>query len=186
MIGESFPAVLSAARLGDRAATEVIYRDVSPLVLGYLRANRCDDADDLASEVLVAMIAGLARFDGNERQFRSWLLTIAHRRLIDQHRRRVRRPEVLSAEPDAAGPRQRATPGESVAMEHLRILGVLDAIDDLTPDQRAAVMLRALADLPTAEIARVMGKPESAVKALLRRGVAALRRTLDETEQEVP
>ena len=44
-------------------------------------------------------------------------------------------------------------------------------------------MLRVLADLSVPEIARVLQKPESAVKALLRRGFASLRRTLAAGEQ---
>jgi RNA polymerase sigma-70 factor (ECF subfamily) len=185
VIGESFASDLAAAQRGDRDAIETIYRDVSPLVIGYLRANRCDDADDVAADVLVAVISGLGTFAGTERQFRSWLLTIAHRRMIDQHRRRTRRPEVVLADPESASGRAPTTDGENEAMGRLRARGVLDAIDDLTPDQRAVVMLRALADLPVSDIARVMNKPETAVKALLRRGLASLRRSL-EREQEVP
>ena len=134
--------------------------------------------------MLVAVVAGLAGFHGSERQFRSWTLTITHRRLVDDYRRTTRRPDVLMAEPEFAALGSRTANVENEAMERLRMTGLLELVDRLTPDQRAALMLRALADLPVSEIASVMGKPESAVKALLRRGIASLRRQL-ETEQEV-
>jgi RNA polymerase sigma factor (sigma-70 family) len=178
MIGDSFPAVLVAAQHGDRAALETIYRDVAPLVLGYLRANRADDPENLAGEVMTSLVSGLSAFSGDESHFRSWLLTIAHRRLVDQYRRSARRPEELRADPTEAHLREPFDDNESQAMSRLRVLGVLDAIDELTPDQRSALLLRALADLPTSQIARAMGKPESAVKALLRRGTATLRRQI--------
>jgi RNA polymerase sigma factor (sigma-70 family) len=184
MIGDSFATVLAAAQNGDRSAIETIYRDVAPLVLGYLRANRADDPENLAGEVMASLVGGLGTFRGDETRFRSWLLTIAHRRLIDQYRRSVRRPEELRADPGAAHLREPIDDNESQAMSRLNMLGVLEAIDDLTPDQRAALLLKALADLPTSQIASVMGKPESAVKALLRRGTATLRRRLA-TEQGV-
>ena len=72
---------------------------------------------------------------------------------------------------------------DTEAMARLRSLGIIDAIDALTPDQRAVLLLRALADLPVRDIAEIVGKPESAVKALLRRAVASLARTLDERGQ---
>jgi DNA-directed RNA polymerase specialized sigma24 family protein len=43
-------------------------------------------------------------------------------------------------------------------------------------------MLRVLADLPVADIAEIMGKPQTAVKALLRRAFAALERQLSQQE----
>jgi RNA polymerase sigma-70 factor (ECF subfamily) len=51
----------------------------------------------------------------------------------------------------------------------------------LTDDQRAVLLLRVLADLPVREVAAIVGKPESAVKALQRRAVASVRRRMKDT-----
>jgi RNA polymerase sigma-70 factor, ECF subfamily len=48
----------------------------------------------------------------------------------------------------------------------------------LSPDQRAVVLLRVVADLPVEEVARILGKREGAVKALQHRAMASLRRHL--------
>jgi RNA polymerase sigma factor (sigma-70 family) len=175
-IGPSFPDVLAAARRGDERATARLYRDVAPLVLGYLRANRVRDAEDVAGDVFVSMVRSLARFTGDESQFHSWLLTIAHRRMVDHVRRAQDRPERPAPDdsleaglPPVAGADQAGIGGVETA--HL-----LAAVDALTSDQREVVLLRALADLTVPQIAAVLGKPETAVKALLRRAVARLSR----------
>src|SRR5689334_12377806 len=93
MIGAEFPAVLAAARSGRDDAIERLYRSCAPLVRGYLLSNRVRDADDVTSDVFVSMLNGLSRFEGDERSFRSWLLTIAHHRMVDAIRRSERRPE---------------------------------------------------------------------------------------------
>jgi RNA polymerase sigma factor (sigma-70 family) len=175
-IGEEFALVLAAAKSGHGYAIERLYRSCAPLVRGYLRSNRVHDADDVTSDVFVSMLTALPTFEGDERSFRSWLLTITHRRMVDAVRRHQRRPED-PADPAAGPERAIDLDGEQRALDRLESRGLLDAIDELTPDQRATLMLRVLADLSVPEIARVLQKPESAVKALLRRGFASLRRT---------
>ncbi|MCU0270891.1 MAG: RNA polymerase sigma factor [Acidimicrobiales bacterium] len=176
-IGDDFPAVLAAAQAGDRRSIERIYRDVAPLVTGYVRANGARDPDDVASEVFISMVTALGQFSGEERQFRSWLLTIAHRRLVDSMRRQGRRRE--DPVPDEQLGRAAALgDGEAEALARLRSRGIVDAMADLTDDQRAVLTLRVLADLPVKEVAAILGRPESAVKALLRRAVAAMERRL--------
>jgi RNA polymerase sigma-70 factor (ECF subfamily) len=69
-------------------------------------------------------------------------------------------------------------------MDRLRTSGLLAAIEELTPDQRAVLYLRAVADLSVPDIARALDKPESAVKALLRRASASMSRRLAEAGDE--
>jgi RNA polymerase sigma-70 factor (ECF subfamily) len=174
----SFPAVLEAARAGEQAAFTAIYEGHAPLVLGYLRANGSRDPEDLAQDVFVAVVRSLGSFVGDERAFRSWILTIAHRRLVDEFRRRGRRQTTAIDEIDLRDWAPSPSP-EDVSLTRMQAGGVLSAIDRLTPDQRSVLLLRLLADLTVPEIADIVGKPESAVKALLRRGQAALLRGLD-------
>src|SRR5215831_6321643 len=93
VIGTNFAQTLVSAQDGDHAAIEAIYRDVAPLVVGYLRSVGSHDPEDVASEVFVSMLRGISSFSGDEQHFRSWLLTIAHRRMTDSIRRSGRRPE---------------------------------------------------------------------------------------------
>jgi len=191
VIGNEFPAVLAAAKAGGDEALERLYRSCVPIVRGYLRSNLVRDADDVTSEVFVSMLRRLGTFDGDERSFRSWLLTIAHHRMIDAVRSRQRRSEDPTDPQVAWDHTDELLDTERSALDRLERRGLLAAIDQLTPDQRATLMLRVLADLTVPEIAVVLQKPESALKALLRRGIASLRRTLaaggqDRIEQERP
>lgn len=177
-IGEDFAQVVAAAAAGDRPAIERLYRDTVPLVRGYFAANRARDIDDLTSDVYVSMMGSLPRFEGDEDRFRSWLLTIAHRRLVDSYRRNGRRPEDPAILGEGGTDVIDLTNAESEALSRLQAAGVLAAIDQLTDDQRAVLLLRTLADLPIRDICGVVGKPETAVKALLRRALASLERQL--------
>jgi RNA polymerase sigma-70 factor (sigma-E family) len=58
---------------------------------------------------------------------------------------------------------------------------VLDAVRDLSPRQREALVLRYWADLSEAEVAAAMGLSTGAVKSHTSRGMAALRRSLEPT-----
>jgi RNA polymerase sigma factor (sigma-70 family) len=175
-IGPSFTDVLAAARRGDERATARLYRDVAPLVLGYLRASGVREAEDVAGDVFVSMVRSLARFEGDERRFHSWLLTIAHRRMVDHVRRSQVRPEQPAPADRLEAGLQPVGGADEEGIAGVESAFLLAAVDALTPDQRQVVLLRALADLTVPEIARVVGKPETAVKALLRRAVGRLSR----------
>lgn len=177
---DDFPAVLEAARRGEADALEAVYRDLAPAVTGYLRGHGTSEPDDLVSEVFVAVVRNLGRFEGDEAAFRSWVFTIAHRRLIDEHRRRARRPEDATdpAELHAAGV---VAPGaDQDALARLDGAHLLGLLDRLTSEQRSVLLLRVVADLPVDEVARVMGKRPGAVKTLQRRALARLRALLAE------
>ncbi|MGH2682374.1 MAG: RNA polymerase sigma factor [Actinomycetota bacterium] len=177
MIGEAFDAEFASARAGDPAALEALYRDLAPPVLGYLRAQGAGEPEDLASEVFVGVVRDLGRFQGDERSFRSWVFTIVHRRLLDERRRRYRRREeaVDPALLPVLGP---VADAEEEAMRRLGGRPALQALRRLTPDQRAVVLLRVLADLPVAEVARILGKSAGSVKTLQRRALARLAREI--------
>jgi RNA polymerase sigma factor (sigma-70 family) len=171
------PDTLGAARSGDRAAVERVYRELAPAVLGYLRAQGARDPEDLASETFVGMVRGLPRFHGDDEAFRSWLFSIAHRRLLDQRRALARRP--LEVVPPTEVPDQPGGNAEDDAFAAIGAAWARKAVGRLSPDQRDVVLLRILGDLPLEEVARVLGKSVGAVKSLQRRGLLALARHLD-------
>jgi RNA polymerase sigma-70 factor (ECF subfamily) len=172
---EQFDEALTAARAGAEWAWTRIYGEFAPKVVGYLRAHGAADPEDLAGEVFVQVVRGLPRFSGSRREFGAWMFTIAHRRLVDELRRRARRPvETASADLIA----QVAGVGGDVAEEAEAALGdaaVRAAVAALPPDQRAVVLLRIIGDLTIDEIAKAVGKRPGAVKALQRRGLRRLQ-----------
>ena len=173
---ESFSHLLAAARAGDEGAWDEIFEGLAPIVLGYLRANGAPDAEDVLGETFLQVARDISRFEGEEAGFRSWVFTIAHHRLIDARRRSARRPVELS--PDPPEPRARADDAAEEALARIgteRVERILAALSD---DQRAVLLLRFVADMSIDDVAKAVGKRPGAVKALQRRGLAAVKRLL--------
>lgn len=175
--GESFELVLDAAQLGAGWARTRLYETLAGAVAGYLRTQRVRDSDDVTSDVFLAVFARLDGFSGTEAQFRSWVFTIAHHKVIDDRRRRSRRPdpEPLDDREPSAGATACA---EDEALANLGSERARALLGGLTPDQRDVITLRVLADLSLEQVALTLGKRTGAVKALQRRGLDALRREL--------
>lgn len=175
---DAFDDVLDAARAGGEWAWRALYDDLAPTVLGYLRGRGAADPDDLTGEVFLQIVRDLGRFDGDERAWRSWVFTIAHHRLLDDRRRRGRRPEVLAATAELDRPVEGEV--EERALEAVTTDEVRRLIEGLSPDQADVLLLRMLAGLTIEEVARAVGKRVGAVKALQRRGLRAIRQSLGE------
>jgi RNA polymerase sigma factor (sigma-70 family) len=178
MAPERFQALLEAARQGDEAAWAEIYGELSPAVLGYLRGSGAPEPDDTLSEVFLEVARDVGKFDGDERRFRAWVFTIAHHRLIDARRRTRRRP----VEPVADPPEPVTAPVSDAADEALARIGAEEVqrlLGELSPDQRAVLLLRVVGDLSVRETAAALGKRPGAVKQLQRRGLASLSRALE-------
>jgi RNA polymerase sigma-70 factor (ECF subfamily) len=176
MLGDNFQGTLEAARAGAESAWTSIYRDLAPAVLGYLRARGAHEPEDLTGEVFLQVVRDLHRFEGEEREFRAWVFVVAHHRLLDEGRHRSRKP--LDLEPDGPAAATEPDDVETQVIESTSAGGVQRIIDRLPPDQRDVLLLRVLGDLTVEQVARVVGKSPGAVKALQRRGLAAIKRTL--------
>ena len=85
------PDLPTAPDAPGRGVEDVFRRYAAP-VHNYLRAAGASDSEDLLSDVFVDVMRGLDRFRGDEDALRRWVFTIAHHRLVDEHRRRARRP----------------------------------------------------------------------------------------------
>jgi RNA polymerase sigma-70 factor (ECF subfamily) len=178
MIGPSFPAVLAAAQGGDEQAFAVLWRDLQPAVLRYLRVAAPVAAEDLAADTWISVIRGLARFRGDEENFRTWVFTAARHRAMDWHRQAVRRPvaslpvELLDA---------RAAPDDPAAavLEAQSTQAALALLAELPTDQAEVVALRVLGGLGVAEVAQIVGKRPGAVRVLAHRGLRRLARRLE-------
>jgi RNA polymerase sigma factor (sigma-70 family) len=174
----AFAAVLADARTGAEPAWNSLYRAFSPAVLGYLRGLGSAEAEDLTGEVFLQVVRDLHRFRGDRAAFKAWVLRIAHHRFIDDRRRIGRRPlELVPSPPERDGT---VSSAETEALALLGAERVHELLAALSPDQRAVLLLRVVGDLTVAEISRVIGKRAGAVKALQRRGLAALGRRLAE------
>jgi RNA polymerase sigma factor (sigma-70 family) len=174
-----FTSLLAAAREGSEAAWQELYDGLAPVVLGYLRANAAPDPEDVLSEAFLQVARDVARFEGDEGGFRSWVFTIAHHRLIDARRHSSRRPIELS--PDPPEPRDFADDAADEALAKIGMDEVMRVLAALSPEQRSVLLLRVIGDMSLEDVAKAVGKRTGAVKALQRRGLAAVKRELGRT-----
>ena len=177
-IGEHFEQILAAAQTGAGWAAERLWTSLAPAVAGYLRVQGADEPDDLTSEVFLGVFRSLPSFSGTEEQFRSWVFTIAHRRLVDERRRAARRP-LLSGLDTAKGDGSVGHSAEHEAVQRLGSEQVRRLCERLVPDQRDVLLLRLVGGLTVDEVAAALGKSSGAVKALQRRALGALRKIVD-------
>ncbi len=160
-----------------RALIERYQAPVFALLHRMLGPGRAPRVEDLAQETFLAVFQALGRFSPlGDARLSTWILTIASRRAIDELRRRGPEPAPLE---DAA-----AIPGPGRADEGVRrrqiAAAIQRAIADLSPEQRAAFLLREYHQLDYAEIARAVGADIGTIKSRLSRARAALRAALAE------
>lgn len=173
-IGSEFADVLEAAKAGGDWAWERLFESVAAQVRGYLAAQGAADPDNLTGEVLLGLVTGVATFEGDEPQFRSWVFLMAHHRLVDERRRDHRRLDVASRVPRS----------ESEAGADADVVGRLgdsewaERLAMLSDDQRNVVLLRVVAGLSAEETARTLGKRPGTVRVLQHRALAKLRECL--------
>ena len=153
---------------------EEIVSTHGPTVLRVCRAVLGpDDAEDAWSETFLAALRAYStlRPDSN---VEAWLVTIAHRKAIDQTRDRARRPITVDQLPD------RPTPSE---VDHWD--GDLwAAVHALPFKQRVVVAYHYLAGLPYAEVAAIAGGSPDAARRAAADGIATLRKTYREGDRQ--
>ena len=170
-------ALAAAANSGDRGALEVLLARHFDRVHAICRrvTGHPEDALDATQEALIALTRGLHRYDGRA-LFTTWLYRVATNAALDELRRRKRRPEPAEVDED----RSLGGPAGTVESAVAARLDVDAALATLTPEFRAAVVLRDLCDLDYSEIAEVLDVPIGTVRSRIARGRAAIADQLRE------
>lgn len=177
---EEFQATLDAAQAGAEWAWAHLYSELAGTVTGYLRSRGATDAEDLTSETFLQVARNIKSFEGNYESFRSWVFVIAHRRLLDSRRASGRQPKTVSDDsPLAVVADSHHVDDEALSRISTQKMEALFA--GLTEDQRDVLALRVIADLSVEQTAQTLGKGIGAVKALQRRALASLKRSLSDT-----
>jgi RNA polymerase sigma-70 factor, ECF subfamily len=154
-----------------------------------------NDAEDLTQEVFLKLYKNLASFDTQKGSFQTWITTLARNLLVDHFRRTRldRASDSLDASFD--GEEDGPTMGDRLAdprpsQEH-HVAGlelkvrVQNALKQLSPELREAVILRDLEDMDYKEISQVLRIPEGTVKSRISRGRGELARLLQRIERQV-
>ncbi|MDQ2751373.1 MAG: sigma-70 family RNA polymerase sigma factor [Actinomycetota bacterium] len=169
---------VSAAQAGDTAALRTIYRELAPLVVGYLTAKGVADPEAVTSDVFVAVLQRLDTITGGAAGLRTFVMSVAHARLVDETRRRQRQPGSTTYLPET-DPRLTDS-AEQAALSEMDRLRLVAMLRRLPESQREVLLLRVIADLPIDDVAQIVGRSAGAVKQLQRRGLLSLRQMLEE------
>jgi RNA polymerase sigma factor (sigma-70 family) len=124
------------------------------------------DGDDVFQETVVAALRAYPKLRHAD-NLKGWLLTIAHHKALDHHRARARRA-IPAEDLEPAGPVNGAGPD-------VRDDALWEAVHELPPKMRGAVLLRFVGDLSHREIATALGSSEDAARRSLADGLAKLR-----------
>lgn len=178
MLGQAFDDVLMAAQAGAGWAFTRLYEDLAGVVTGYLRQQGAREPDDVASETFLHVFRGIGTFEGDEEDFRSWVFTIAHRRLVDERRTASRRPTTTSIDEAGPTPDHGAEGADQRVIEEQEWEQLERHLAVLTSLQRDVVLLRVVSGLTVTETAAVVERSEDAVRQLQHRGLRALEERL--------
>ena len=133
------------------------------------------EAEDVVQDVFVRVLEHRGSLAG-VRDMRVWLVRIAWNLAID--RRRRKRPEQMD-EIFARSLVASSVPADKALDEAQRMNAVLRELERLPKAERHVLLLSSLEELGTAEIAKVLGRSESGVRALLFRARTRLRERLE-------
>lgn len=185
-------AVVDAVLAGDRQAFRVLVEREGPAVVAACARVLGDraEAEDIAQEAFVIAYRSLATWRA-EGAFGAWLSRIAMRLAVRRlaQRRQVTWLDPLAAEADPAGTDRYRSVSRSDAVDPAHTLlrserdaALRGAVAALDEPYREVVALRFFAERSLAEIAEATDRPLGTVKTHLHRGLARLRRALEEGE----
>jgi RNA polymerase sigma-70 factor (ECF subfamily) len=182
---------------GDAQAWEQLARTQHRKIYGicYRFTGSQSDAEDLTQEVFLKMYRNLASFDPSKGGFTTWLATLTRNLLVDNYRRsRLERAsdsldESFDGEEDGPTKADRLADGGKTQEQHVAGLElkaqIQEALKQVSPDLREAVILRDLEDMDYKDIAEILGVPQGTVKSRISRGRSELARLLKRIEGQV-
>jgi RNA polymerase sigma-70 factor (ECF subfamily) len=161
----------------------------------YRFTGSASDAEDLTQDVFLKLYRNLASFDTHKGSFQTWITTLARNLLVDHFRRtRLERATdsldaSLSGEEDGATMADRLAdprPSQESHASGLELKArIQQALTQLSPELREAVVFRDLEEMDYKEIAQVLRIPEGTVKSRISRGRGELARLLQRIEGQV-
>jgi RNA polymerase sigma-70 factor (ECF subfamily) len=166
--------LVSAARQDTEAAAR-LYDKYYSEILGYIYHCTLDGtvAEDLTSNVFLAVFRHLERYNWRQIPFRAWLFRVATNE-VRMHWRRTKHVKIISLQPDNdIQVAEQSVSDSMVAAEEYRLLH--KALLELKVKYRTVIILRYFEDKAIAEICEITSRKEGTVKAQLHRGLAKLQ-----------
>ncbi len=168
--------LIQRARQFDQEAFAQLYDRHFDRIYRYvaLRIGNQMEAEDVTQQVFLKALRSISSYQWRDIPFSAWLYRIAHNQVVDYLRRKTRQPSMPLDERITVSD---SNP-EKIAEHKLDVEQLMLATRQLTPAQQEVISLRFASELPIAQVAKIMGKSETAVKALQHSAIVALRKLL--------
>jgi RNA polymerase sigma-70 factor, ECF subfamily len=166
---------IEAAQSGDLEALGALYDTHINQVYRYAlaRLGNVHDAEDVAEEIFIKMLAGLPSYQWRKVPFAAWLMRISRNEVVSFARRNGKRAHDGEL-PEELIDKRNADPAETtektLALEDLR-----KAVALLPEAQREVIILRFASGLSVADTAKALAKNENNVKVLQHKGMQRLQ-----------
>ena len=169
-------SLVRRAQQRDQQAFAQLYEEHFDKIYRYvaLRIGDRAEAEDITQQVFLKALQSIASFRWKGIPFSAWLFRIAHNQVIDYQRKRTKQATVPIDESVVSS----SNDPQLLVEQKLNIEQLLSAAKRLTEVQREVISLRFAGELPIAQVAKIMGKSEGAVKALQHSAIVALRKVL--------
>ena len=171
-------SLVRRAQQQDQEAFAELYEAYFDKIYRYivLKIGDRTEAEDMTQQVFLKSLKSLPTYKQRDVPFSSWLYRIAHNQVVDHFRKTSRQQSIELT--DAITPDDPHENPQHQTELKADIVHLVKATRQLTKTQQEVIALRFSSDLPVAEVARLMGKSEGAVKALQHSAVVALRKIM--------
>lgn len=170
--------LIKKAQHGDTDAIAELFDRYYPNVFRYVLSRVGDPtlSEDISGETFLRLVERIDSLAYRGRPLLAWLFTVARNLVNDHHRQHEGVVEISLKETLIVG----TSNPERVVECHLTQEQLAAALADLTEAQRRVILLRFIEGLDLKSVAQIVHKSVYAVKSLQHRGLAALRRILEE------
>ena len=145
----------------------------------YYRISNTADTEDLTQQVFIKAWQAIARYKKTASPFLAWLLRISHNLIIDFYRSKKSETFI---DFDVVASKAESDP-ERLVEDQFTQQEIRKAILKLKGDQQQVIMMRFIEDFSYAEIAASVGKSEGAIRVILHRGLANLKKIIGKDRQ---
>jgi RNA polymerase sigma-70 factor (ECF subfamily) len=172
--------ILREASLGNEDAFGLLYENYVTRIFNYIyyRTGNVHDAEDLTARVFQRAMKHIQNYQDRGVPFSAWLYRIAHNLVANWHRDRSRKKELAITEKMVL-PSKHEHP-ETTMMRTEKQDALLEIIRTLPPNRQQLLILKFVEGYSNAEIGKIMGRSEGAVKSLYHRTLLALRDQVDD------
>ena len=173
-------SLVRRAKQRDQQAFGELYEEHFDKLYRYIFLKIGDrvEAEDMTQQVFLNALKSISSFKWKGAPFSAWLYRIAHNQVVDHLRKKSKRQAAILDDDAPLASNSRESNPQYLTEHNLNIEQLLVATQNLTETQREVISLRFTSELSIAEVAKIMGKNQGAVKALQHSSIIALRKIL--------